>query len=151
VIDQWDVYPWMKLSQSLGINEWRYAIMPHRGNWQEGQVYRESEKFNLILESVQAGRGDGDLPKELSFIEVNSDDIVLSALKKHEHRNSVVLRLFNPTSDEISTNVNFYLPVKEAWLTNMNEERKEKLDLADENIINLTFGHKKILTCEVVF
>ena len=36
VIDQWDVYPWMKLSQSLGNNEWKYAIMPHRGNWDEG-------------------------------------------------------------------------------------------------------------------
>jgi alpha-mannosidase len=151
VIDQWDVYPWMKLSQSLGTNEWRYAIMPHRGNWKEGKVYRESEKFNLILESAQAGKGGGDLPKELSFIEIESNDIVLSALKKHEQRNSVVLRLFNPTSSEISTNVKFHVPVKEAWITNMNEERKDKLDLADEHIVSLTFGHKKILTCEVVF
>ena len=38
VIDQWDVYPWMKLSQSLGINECHYAIMPHRGDWSEGRT-----------------------------------------------------------------------------------------------------------------
>ena len=84
VIDQWDVYPWMKLSQSLGINEWRYAIMPHKGNWQEGSIYREVEQFNLPLECAQAGKGDGDLPKELSFIDIESPQIVLSALKKHE-------------------------------------------------------------------
>ncbi|MCP4611238.1 MAG: hypothetical protein GY845_21215 [Planctomycetes bacterium] len=149
VIDQWDVYPWMELAQSPGTHQWRYAIMPHAGNWEEGDLYREAEKFNLPLETAQAGRGGCDLPKQISFIEIESKEIVLSALKKCEHRDTLVLRLFNPTLKDIGTNIKFFRPVKEAWLTNMNEERREKLPVND-NITSIQFGHKKIVTCEVL-
>ena len=149
VIDQWDVYPWMEMAQSLGSHEWRYAIMPHAGDWQEGDLYREAEKFNLPLEAAQAGRGGGDLPKQMSFMEIGPKEIVLSALKKCEHRDTLVLRLFNPTLKDIGANIRFFRSVKEAWLTNMNEERRKKLPVND-NIISIQFGHKKIVTCEVL-
>jgi mannosylglycerate hydrolase len=149
VIDQWDVYPWMELAQSMGSHEWRYAIMPHAGDWREGEVYREAEKFNLPLEAAQAGRGRGDLPKQMSFISIDSKDVVFSALKKCEYRDTLVLRLFNPTLKDVVANIQFFRPVKEAWLTNMNEERKEQL-LVNDNIISVQFGHKKIVTCEVL-
>jgi alpha-mannosidase len=151
VLDQWDDYPWMKLSQSLGINEWRYAIMPHAGNWRDSHLYREAEKYNLSLETAQAGNGKGDLPKQMSFVEIDSDEIALSSLKKHEQRESVVLRLFNPSLDTIDTKVKFHLSVKEAWLTNMNEERKDRIPLKDKHGVDLSFGPKKIVTFEVVF
>ena len=82
VIDQWDVYPWMKLAQSLGTNECHYAILPHAGDWQQGDLYREAERFDLPLETAQAGRGGGDMPKQFSFLEVAPAEIVLSAMKK---------------------------------------------------------------------
>jgi 2-O-(6-phospho-alpha-D-mannosyl)-D-glycerate hydrolase len=149
VIDQWDVYPWMKLSQSLGANEWKYAVMPHAGNWQEGNIYQEVEKFNLPIESAQSGKGGGKLPKELSFVEVESNEISITALKQCEHRPTIVLRLFNPTNSVIDSKVSFYSEIKEAWLTNMNEERREQIAV-DGKSINLKFSHKKIVTIEVV-
>jgi len=149
VIDQWDVYPWMELAQSPGVHRWRYAVMPHVGDWQEGEVYREAEKFNLPLEAAQAGKGKGDLPKQMSFIEIESKDIVLSALKKCEHRDTLVLRLYNPTFKYLDANIKFFRPVKEAWLTNMNEERRGKLPVND-NLVSIQIGHKKIVTCEAL-
>ena len=149
VIDQWDVYPWMKLSQSLGINEWRYAIMPHRGNWEQGNLFQEVEKFLLPLESAQAGRGGGTLPKKLSFIEIASEKISLSTLKKCEKRDTLVLRLFNPTGKQINTKIKFQSSLKKAWMTNMNEERREQLKMVDNHIIPLKFGKKQIITIEV--
>ena len=149
VIDQWDVYPWMKLSQSLGINEWRYAVYPHAGDWRGGEVYREAEEFTLPLKTAQAGPGEGDLPRELSFISVQPSGIVLSAVKQCEHRESLILRLFNPASDEIKGSIRFHLPVREAWLTNMNEERRRRLEVEGREV-NIEFAAKKILTCEAV-
>ena len=149
VIDQWDVYPWMELAQSLGSHQWHYAIMPHSGDWQEGQVYREAEKFNLPLEAAQAGRGGGDLPKQMGLLEIEAKEIVLSALKKCEHRDTLVLRLYNPTLRDVSTGIRFFRPVKKAWLTNMNEERRERLP-ANDNVVSIKFGHKRIETCEVL-
>ena len=150
VIDQWDVYPWMKLSQSLGENQWRYAIMPHAGDWQKGKVYRAVEQFLLPLESAQAGKGGGDLPKKLSFVEISSSEVVLSAMKCHEKNESLVIRLFNPGQEAVETEIKFHLHVKEVWLINMNEEQKEKLETTGTNSFKLLFAKKKVITCEVV-
>jgi alpha-mannosidase len=150
VIDQWDVYPWMKLAQQLGEHEWRYAIYPHAGHWEAGEVYQEVEKFNLPLEAAQAGKGGGDFPKQLGFFEIQPKEIVLSAMKKSEHRDTLILRLFNPTTKEIQGRIITYFLIKEAWQTNMNEESQTKLN-PDKNEISITFAKKKIITIEVVF
>jgi len=149
VIDQWDVYPWMKLAQQLGTHEWRYAIYPHAGNWENGNVYQEAEKFNLPMETAQAGKGGGDLPKQNSFLEIQPKEIILSGLKKCEHRDTLVLRLFNPTDKKIIGKIFTFSHIKEAWLTNLNEERREKIKTETNNFA-VEFGKKKIVTCEIV-
>ena len=149
VIDQWDVYPWMKLAQSLGVNKWKYAVMPHSGNWQEGNLLQEVEKFNLPMQSAQSGKGGGSLPKSYSFLEVNPKEISITALKQCEHRPSIILRLFNPTESPVTGEIKFHSEIKEAWITNMNEERREQITVTGQSF-NLEFGHKKIITVEIV-
>ena len=148
VIDRWDVFPEMKLAQCLGPHEWRYAIYPHADNWDDGNVYREAECFNLALQVAQAGKGGGDLPKELSFVEIRPRELALSAMKRCETRNTLVLRLFNPTDREISGELMFHRAVKEAWLTNMNEERREQVECNGRKA-RLVVAKKKIITMEI--
>jgi mannosylglycerate hydrolase len=150
VIDQWDVYPWMKLAQSLGRNECHYAIMPHAGEWHDAGLYREADRFVLPLETAQAGKGGGAMPKQLSFVEVGPEEIALSALKKCDERDSMVLRLFNPTDVAVKGSVTCHHAIKEAWLTNMNEQRRKQLT-ADGNSVSVPFAHKQIITLELVF
>jgi alpha-mannosidase len=139
----------MKLAQSLGINQCHYAIIPHAGDWQAGNLYEAAERFELPLETAQAGKGGGDLPQELSFLEVSPRQVVLSALKRCEYRDTLVLRMFNPTSQTLLGQVACRLPLTEAWLTNMNEERRERLPVAG-GTVSVPFGHKKIVTVELV-
>jgi len=149
VIDQWDVYPWMKLAQSLGENVCHYAIMPHAGQWNKGGLYREADRFVLPLETAQAGKGGGEMPKQLSYVEVNREEISLSAMKKCDERDSMVLRLFNPTNEAVDGTVTCHQPIKEAWLTNMNEQRQRRLT-ADGNSVSVPFAHKQIITLELI-
>ena len=67
----------------------------------KGNIFHEIEKFNLPLETAQSGKGGGSLPKEMSFVEVNPREIQLTALKGCEHRATMILRMFNPTTTEI--------------------------------------------------
>ena len=55
----------------------------------------------------------------------------------------------NLTLKDIDANIKFFCPAKEAWLTNMNEERREKLPV-NNHTVSIRFGHKKIVTCEVL-
>jgi len=150
VIDRWDVYPEMKLSQAPGEHEFRYAIYPHAGTWDKAKVLREADIFNLPLEVGQAGSHEGSLPKEMSFIEVEPVNLAMSALKLCEDRGSLILRIFNPTWKDIDGKLKLYRAVKEAYLTNLNEERQDELEI-NKDTVELHVPKKKILTIEVVF
>ena len=148
-IGQWDVYPWMKLTQSLGTNQCHYAILPHAGNWQDGNLYRAAEHFDLPLETAQAGRGGGQMPKDHSFLQVGPETIALSACKQCDQRDSLIVRLYNPTSDQVTGQIVCDRPLQQAWITNMNEERREPLKVTG-NRVEVPFSHKQIMTVELV-
>ena len=112
-------------------------------------LIREAERFELPLETVQAGRGGGDLPKACGLLEVDPADIALSALKKCEYRDSIILRLFNPTSNHLQGQVTCHFPFRKAWQTNLNEERQSRCETVAETVI-FPCGPKKIVTLEIV-
>jgi hypothetical protein len=148
VIDRWSVHPEMLLAQSLGPHEFRYAIYPHAGAWDEGEVVQEAEKLCLPLQAAQAGPHDGDLPKEMSFIRVQPESLALSALKHCEHRQSLVMRIFNPTARAVRAKITCAQPIRAAYLTNLNEERRERLQ-PKGRALSLPVPRKKIVTLEL--
>ncbi len=86
-----------KGSQCLGSNSFKYAIMPHAGDWVEGGIWKASEQFNLMQHAVQVGASEhGFLPKMRSFLELDNEDLHVSAIKKSESGSGWIVRLFNP-------------------------------------------------------
>jgi len=149
ILDTWDIYPEMTLSQCLGELEWRYAIYPHKGNWAEAEAYVEADRINLPLEVGQAGKHAGDLPRwSYSFLEVAPTNLALSAFKKAEDRETLILRVFNPTKEEIEGTISFYKDIKRAWLCNLNEERRQELKAGGKKLA-LKVPKKKIMTIEL--
>jgi alpha-mannosidase len=147
VFGRWEVHPEMELSQCLRKYEWSYAIYPHSGDWTQG-VFEQAEDHNLPLEAAQAGPHPGKLPKQLSFVELQGNNLQLAVLKRAEDRKgSYVVRVFNPTGKSVSGKLVFHKPVKKAWLTNLNEDRREKLEPTG-NTLKLKVGKKKIVTVE---
>jgi len=148
VIDRWDVHPEMPLAQAPGPHEWRYAIYPHGGDWAQGEVMVEAERFNLPLELGQAGPHEGALPKEMSFLRVEPAWLGLTAVKKCEERESVIMRIFNPTWKDVRARLTCFRPLKSARLTNLNEEPQQ--DLAPQgNSVEFVLPKKKIYTVEL--
>ena len=148
ILDRYDIYPEMKLSQCPGEMSFKYSILPHKGDWVEGEVIREAERVNLPLETAQVGPHKGDLPKSMSFLSIDPVNLMLSTFKKAERSDSLILRVFNPTTDDIDGTITFHKEIKTAWITNLNEERREQLQ-PDGKKINLKVGKKKIVTLEL--
>ncbi|HOJ32880.1 MAG TPA: glycoside hydrolase family 38 C-terminal domain-containing protein [Candidatus Hydrogenedentes bacterium] len=147
IFGRWEVYPEMELAQCIGPHEWTYAIYPHRGDWTHG-VFDEAEALNLPLESAQVGPHPGKLPKNLSFLELRGGNLQLTAFKRAEDRpHSYVVRLFNPENKSVRGSIKVWKPIKKAWLTNLNEERREKLE-PEGDTLRLKVDKKKIVTIE---
>jgi alpha-mannosidase len=91
-----------------GHHEFTYSLYPHARTWREALTVREGYNLNYKLLSMQTEVHAGALPGEHSFIQVQGDNVVLSALKKAEDDNSLILRFYEWAGKE--TDVKIQLP-----------------------------------------
>jgi mannosylglycerate hydrolase len=149
IVTWWEavgVFPGHDVSQLLRDIEFEYAIYPH-----EGQVYTQARNLNSPLAPYQvSGFKKGALPPRLSLMSCDNPNLILSALNKAEDSDSLILRLFNPTSVEQNSSVKAYSQLKEALLLNLNEEREEALAF-DGCVVNVSAKTGKIITIELKF
>ena len=149
---RWERHPEMKGSQSLGEHEFNYLIYPHGGDWDVGQVMTQADRFNVPVLPVQAGPYKGDLPKSSSFVELQPSELMISAVKRAEKSENIIIRLYNPTSNYIKGNLILFKSPKTAKLLNLNEEKIDNDTLKiDGNKVEIETGAKKIITVELGF
>lgn len=150
VSKRWERHPEMTLSQCPGAHEFRYAIYPHAGIWADAEVFREAERFCLPLEPAQAGasppvNGCKSLPKQFGFLSIEPAALVLSAVKRAEDGNGLVIRLFNPTPTPLQGNVAVFTKLAGAELLTLEEKPVEEIPCCG-NTVAVRVDPKKIVT-----
>lgn len=95
-----------KGSQCPGKHKFRYAVMPHAGDWVEGKIWQASECFNLAFHAAQFGpTKHGSEPLTKSFFELRPECLHVSAIKRSESGEGWVVRLFNPYDKTIKGSI----------------------------------------------
>ncbi len=149
---RWERHPEMKGSQVLGEHEFRYLIYPHAGDWDAGRVTRRADEFNVPLEPAQAGPHEGHLPQTLSFLELQPAELMLSGIKRSEDRDSLVLRVYNPTLRDVAGSLVLFTPPQSVRYLNLNEEPAGGAGpQLDEGRLAFEVKAKKIVTMELSF
>ncbi|MDX9975514.1 MAG: glycoside hydrolase family 38 C-terminal domain-containing protein [FCB group bacterium] len=148
VSKRWERHPEMELSQCSGEHEFRYHIYPHKGGWDQCDLYTEVERLGVPLELAQAGAHGGDLPQRLSFLSVEPSYAVVSALKQSEDGTSVVLRVFNPTTKAIDATIKTHARIRSAQTLTLEEEPLKKLT-AQSKSVKVALAPKKIVTVKL--
>jgi mannosylglycerate hydrolase len=140
------------LTQAQGIQKFHYSVYPHTGTWENGCL-EEAEKLNYPLVPVQTHRSFGKLPSELSFLKIGSRNIVISALKKANREDAVIVRVFNPSAQSVETEIQWMKKIRGLESVNLNEEtiHSEDSPLVDGNKFKVHIGAKKIATYKVKF
>ncbi|MBQ6421230.1 MAG: hypothetical protein IJK02_09175 [Clostridia bacterium] len=142
----WMEYPGDESSQSLRSFTYRYAFMPHTGKWEEAGLYNEALAFNAPMKACEFGKQDGIFDAEKSFLSIEGDNLVLSAVTKTD-AGAVSVRLYNPTGHEIAGKVRFGFGVEKAASVRLDGKEKEQLPVAD-NAVEIRVGRGKIFTLE---
>ena len=98
-----------------------------------------------IRAAVQTGGHNfGSMKSNISLVKIENDDIIMSSLKKAEDRNSIIMRVFNPTDEMVKTKILLHSKPKKAYLASLNEEHKKEIVLSKP----LEVAKHKILTLE---
>ncbi|MBR3300812.1 MAG: alpha-mannosidase, partial [Clostridia bacterium] len=144
-------FPEQNGGQCFGKQIATYSIYPHKGDWDEGSVYLEAQKFNSGVTVMQtAAHKHGSIKPGESFYSLNNGKLIMSAFKKAEDRDTLIFRLFNPTDKTQKTELSFLKDIKKAYIINLNEERQGEIAVKDGGI-SLSAGKSKIVTVEVEF
>ncbi len=142
-------FPEQKGAQLLETMEFNYAIYPHAGDWQQGLVYKESDRLNTEPLSFQiTASSGGTLPASASFFELKSDVLVLSCIKKAEDREGVVVRVFNPSSATAKGTLVLTPAFGAVYALNINEERLAEMPVNGRRV-KITAPAGRIVTLEL--
>lgn len=144
-------YTWQKGSQCLGTSSCRLAFYPHKGGWEEGEVYKEAFNFNNKLRAYQTGTNEGDLPPQFSMMKIEPEEIVFSTFKKAEDGSGFVLRLYNPANKMVQGNVSFTKELTKVTEVSLEEIEKSRLDIKDGNKFTVNIGPGKICSYKLKF
>ncbi len=159
-------------AQCLGVHRFEYAILPHAGDWR--QVYpiaygyvapllvaRGDTHEGLELKEMNITRDDparvraipwprgGPNPDRLSFLQVEPRELVLSAVRRSRDGQGVIVRFYNVTSEPVTSRVMSWRPLREAWRTNLNEERQEPLPIRQEHLVEVPTRGGEVVTLEL--
>ena len=85
-----------KGSQCIGRHSFRYAVMPHGGDWEDAGLWQAAEGFTGKLLACQIGLTQyGHNPMRHSFLELQREELHISAVKRSESGEGWVVRVFN--------------------------------------------------------
>ncbi|MGQ9608220.1 MAG: glycoside hydrolase family 38 C-terminal domain-containing protein [bacterium] len=139
-------------AQCHGIHKFYYSIILHKGDWISAEIQRRAYEYNLPVMAIFDKQGEGVLPKSQSFISVEPPQLVVTALKKCELGDGVILRLFNSTNENIEGIIKTHKPISHACLTNLNEQPLTNSELRiDKTNIFLKVNQKEIKTIKLNF
>lgn len=136
-------------SQCLGEHTLRYALYPHKRQWDRADVLGEAYRFNVPLSAVETLQGGaGELPPRHSFIRFSSEGLVVTAVKRSHDGKDLIVRVLNPTERVIRTVMTCAFRVKAAHLADMMEKPlpKSGLRVLRDGDIRLEVPGKKVLT-----
>jgi alpha-mannosidase len=137
-------------AQCQGLQRVEYSIIPYKGENGRREAHRQAYQFSASpLRAMQTDIHTGDLEMTKAFIEISSNHIAMSTMKKCEDRESVVLRLYNTGLEEERLDISLNGYFSEIYETNLNEERLQKVNVQG-NSARMQSPSKKITTLEII-
>ncbi|HOE66959.1 MAG TPA: glycoside hydrolase family 38 C-terminal domain-containing protein [Candidatus Hydrogenedentes bacterium] len=160
-------------AQCLRAMEFRYAFMAFKGDWTP--VMQESLRHNIApcvtRADVHGGTDlrqmgiemdeerakqkylpvprEGKLPDHATMMDIGNDALVLSAVKKCEWNNHLIVRLYNPGPNTQKGLLALFRPIKKAYATDLYEKRVGAALRVAKGVLRYACGPYRIVTFEV--
>jgi alpha-mannosidase len=132
------------------------SVLPHSGRWDEAEVWREAMAHNnpprgyttgMVREQL-AGEQAARLPSQ-SFLAVTGRNAALSAVKKADDGDDLILRLYNPSPTPTRAAIQLPFIPKAVQMAGLDEQPRGPVSLAGEGKLEVDLPAGKIMTLRV--
>lgn len=135
-----------KGSHQIGELEYNYALYFHEGDWNKGEVLKESYLHKVPAKIMQGVKNKGKLAPESNFFEIMpADKVMLSALKKSEDGKGILLRLWNPFNQSFDLKIKTGFKFAHADKVMLNEKKIKAFKFTN-NTLEVPMKKHEILT-----
>ena len=144
----WNPDYWMT---QPGNHQFRMALYPHQGDWRSR--YRDGIAFNFPLQSFVAPQGSAPSGPSLlpiaGFLQLEPSNLILTAMKKAEDDDGVVVRFYEAEGSQAQAYLRFFQPIKQAWKTNLIEDEEQPLTPSGDGSLPLLVKPWEIVTLKL--
>lgn len=132
---------------NIGQHTAAYSIYPHKNDWRKADTVRRGYEFNNPLIPVVTTNHKGELPSAHSFLHVMNPNIIVTAFKKAEDSNDIIIRFYESQGVSGATNISFGMNVKSIQETDLAERPGNNPTLTlNRNKITVPFNKWEIKT-----
>ena len=136
-------------AQCHGTYTFHYALVPHHGGWQ--QAFTQAYAFSGPFRAVPTPAHDGKMPSTMSFFDVSPETMVISAIKKPEEGDGLIVRMWNADAEDREAVLRPFKNPSRVSLCNLAERDIRELSVGDEGVIRMPVRGREILTLRVEF
>ncbi|MDI3310706.1 MAG: glycoside hydrolase family 38 C-terminal domain-containing protein, partial [Thermoanaerobacterium sp.] len=120
-----------------GIQEFRYALIPHQGTWQDSFIPRKAYEFNVKLMHVQETYHRGPLPQKMEGIKISADNVIATVFKKAEDGDDYILRCYE--TNGVNSDVEIEVPaLKRKWKATFGKCEIKTFRIPEDNEEEIT-------------
>jgi alpha-mannosidase len=109
-------------AQLHGRHVFEYSIIPHEGTWEAAGANVLAVQHLRPMRARYNRHALGRLDAEGSLLEIESPAFQISAIKRAEDGDGVILRVYNTTDDEAETGIDLRPMPGPVTMVNLNEE-----------------------------
>ncbi|MEZ0537453.1 alpha-mannosidase [Caldicellulosiruptoraceae bacterium PP1] len=125
-----------------------YSFYPHEGDWKIAKTHLMAYSLNVPPVVIVEEPHKGILPKEMSFIEISENNVILEVVKKAEDSEDLILRAYECYNKQ--TKVSFKLWTDIEWVSECDllENEIEKIS-SQGNTFEIIFKPYEIKTFKI--
>lgn len=128
-----------------------YSLYPHKGDWRTGNTPQSSYDVNFPLIAKVETNHWGELPQGLSFVQADSENVIVSVIKKHEDSKDAIIRLYETLGKKTKVSLSFsggVLSAKESDIMEWNDV-PQSFPVTDSQIVHFDMVPYEIKTLKV--
>ena len=131
-----------------GDHSYTFSIYSHKGDWKNGYKLGTQTNQPLRAITVKPAYNKGTMPEMLSFISVENKNLVLSAIKKCDDDDEVIVRCYDMEGKDTDARISLFKPFQKAEQTNLIEE-EGKIIPGKGDSLGFKVGHHAIETIKL--
>lgn len=131
-----------------GHHSFTYSLLPHSGDFSEGETVKQSYLLNQPMLSKQIGKKFGKLPETHGMIYCEQENIVVETVKLAEDSSDIIIRLYDSFNKKCIAKLNFGFMVSKAYICDLLENELSELNVLD-NSVEIPVNNFEIVTLKL--